>query len=60
MLGIGKMVKNLYVIESVVENHFCNFFKPQDMTVDKWHAFFRTSLLNYNEAHDLAEWTVYT
>lgn len=39
VLGVGKLYKNLYVIESLVENHLCNFFHPQETTLDKWYNF---------------------
>lgn len=39
ILGIGKMIRKLYVIESVVENHYCNLFDPQKMTTRQWHIF---------------------
>lgn len=39
VLEIGKLEKNLYVIESTVENHFCNFFNPKEMTLENCHVF---------------------
>lgn len=36
---IGKMVKNLYVLEIVVEKYFCNMFDPREMTISQWHIF---------------------
>lgn len=39
IMGIGKMLGNLYVIEIVMENHYCNLFNPKVMTVEKWHIF---------------------
>lgn len=39
VLGIGRLHKNLYILESTVENHFCNFFNSKYMTIDKWHVF---------------------
>lgn len=31
------MVNNLYVLETITENHFCSIFDPKEMTVEKWH-----------------------
>lgn len=39
VLGIGKMVNNLYVIETAMENHYCHLFDPRDMDIHKWHVF---------------------
>lgn len=39
VIGIGKMEKNLYVMETVSENHFCHFFREEDMNLEKWHQF---------------------
>lgn len=33
------MVQNLYVIDTVVEKHFCNLFDPRKMTIQQWHVF---------------------
>lgn len=33
------MERNLYIFETVVENHFTHFFKAEDMTLEKWHNF---------------------
>lgn len=35
VLGVGRVEKNLYMIQSTVENHFCNFFNPKEMTMEK-------------------------
>lgn len=35
VLGMGKMMKNLYVIESIVENHFYNVFDPGELTAQQ-------------------------
>lgn len=39
VLGMGKLMKNLYVIESIVENHFCNMLDPGEMTAQQWHVY---------------------
>lgn len=39
ILGVGKMIKNLYVIKGVVENYFCNLFDPRKMAARQWHIF---------------------
>lgn len=39
ILGIAKMIRNLYVIEGVVENYYCNLFDPRKMTIQQWHVF---------------------
>lgn len=33
------MDRNLYVLDTVVENHFTHFFKAEDMTLEQWHSF---------------------
>lgn len=37
--GVGKMKRNLYLIEYVLEKYYCNFFNSKDMTVQKLHVF---------------------
>lgn len=39
LLGMEKMKGNLYVMETVSENYYCNFFNRRDMTVADWHVF---------------------
>lgn len=39
ILGIGKALGNLHVIEAVVKNHYCNLFDPKEMTLEKCHVF---------------------
>lgn len=39
VLGIGKMEHNLYVLNTLAENHFTYFLKNEEMTVAKWHKF---------------------
>lgn len=39
ILGIGKMMKNMYFIEGIVENYFCNLFDPRRLTLKQWHIF---------------------
>lgn len=33
ILGIAKMVHNLYVIDTAIEKHFYNIFDPREMTI---------------------------
>lgn len=33
IIGMGKMENNLYVLETVVENHFTHLFRAEDMTL---------------------------
>lgn len=33
------MERNLYVLDTVVENHFTHYFRVEEMTLDKWHRF---------------------
>lgn len=39
VIGIGKMERNMYIMDAVEENHFCHFFRTKDMTLEKWHSF---------------------
>lgn len=39
MFGIGKMEHNLYILSTVVENHFTHFIRSEEMTLAKWHKF---------------------
>lgn len=39
ILGIGKMINNLYVIEIVAENYYCNLFDSRSLSAKQWHIF---------------------
>lgn len=39
VLRMGKMRENLYIYEEVIERHFCNLFKPMEMSLRSWHTF---------------------
>lgn len=39
IMGIGKMTRDLYVIEATLENHYCHLFNPKEMRIEKLHAF---------------------
>lgn len=39
VLGMGKLRENLYIYEEVVERHFCNLFRPMEMSLRNWHTF---------------------
>lgn len=34
VIEIGKMERNLYVVDAVVENHFTHFFRAEEMTLE--------------------------
>lgn len=39
VLGIGKMEHNLYILNTIVENHFIHFLRTKEITLSKWHNF---------------------
>lgn len=39
ILGIGKMVNNLYLMETVAENYYCNLFDSRSLSAKQWHIF---------------------
>lgn len=37
IVGIGKVKGNLHLFETMIERHFCNYFKPAEMSLMTWH-----------------------
>lgn len=37
VLVIEKMRGNLYIMNSITERYYCNFFNPRDISMQEWH-----------------------
>lgn len=51
LLGVGRMVGNLYVIHSTIENYYVNFFNPKKMTIGVTHIL-GTSICNHYATYE--------
>lgn len=58
VIGIGRMERNLYIIEIMAENHFCHFFREKKYEPREVASVSGTSLYLYSIAHEASQRTI--